>query len=118
MNYDSFIAPAVGNCTLCGTALTALNPLGSFTLYTVDSPQSCTTLRLRCQGCKLFYGRSMRLYSSGNAWFLLCQGNKPTKIRAWPTVARSSGRTEKALINEISYPQKVKKHDCFSVFNI
>ena len=100
MNYGSFIAPPVGNCTLCGTALAALNPLSSFTLYTVDGPQSYTTLRLRCQGCKLFYGRSTRRCSSGNAWFLLSQGNKPTKIRAWPTVARSSGRTEKALIKE------------------
>ena len=46
MNYGSFIAPPVGNCTLCGTALTALNPLSSFTLYAVDGPQSYTTLRL------------------------------------------------------------------------
>ena len=67
INYGGFIAPPVEDCTLCGTALTAPNPLSSCTLYTVDGPKPCTKLSLRCQGCKLSYGRSMTHCSSGNA---------------------------------------------------
>ena len=67
IHYNGFIAPPVEDCTLCGTALTAPNPLSSCTLYTVNGPKPCTKLTLRCQGCKVSYGRSMTESSSGNA---------------------------------------------------
>lgn len=67
INYGGFIAPPVEDCTLCGTALTAPNALSSCILYTVDGPKPCTKLSLRCQGCKVSYGRSMKHHSSGNA---------------------------------------------------
>ena len=67
INYGGFVAPPVEDCTLCGTALTAPNPLSSCTLYTIDGPKPCTKLSLRCQGCKRSYGRSMTHSSSGNA---------------------------------------------------
>jgi hypothetical protein len=67
IHYNGFIAPPVEDCTLCGTALTAPNPLSSCTLYTVNGPKPCTKLTLRCQGCKVSYGRSMTESSGGNA---------------------------------------------------
>ena len=67
IGYGSFIAPPVEDCALCGTARTAPNALSSCILYTVDGPKPCTKLSLRCQGCKVSYGRSMRSHSSGNA---------------------------------------------------
>jgi hypothetical protein len=67
INYGGFIAPPVEDCTLCGTALTAPNALSSCTLFTMDGPKPCTKLSLRCQGCKVSYGRSMTHHSSGNA---------------------------------------------------
>ena len=67
INYGGFIAPPVEDCTLCGTALTAANAISSCTLFTMDGPKPCTKLSLRCQGCKVSYGRSMTHHSSGNA---------------------------------------------------
>ncbi|CAB3985836.1 Hypothetical predicted protein [Paramuricea clavata] len=67
VNYGGFIAPPVEDCMLRGTVLTSPNALSSCTLYTVNGPKPCTNLSLRCQGCKVSYGRSMTHYSSGNA---------------------------------------------------
>ena len=67
LNYGGFIAPPVEDCALCGTALTAPNALSSCILYTIDGPKPCTKLSLRCQGCKVSYGHTMRHHSSGNA---------------------------------------------------
>lgn len=65
LNYSGFIVLPVNDCQTCGALLPAPNPPSSCMLYTLSGPKASTKLTLRCQECKVSYGRSMTIHENG-----------------------------------------------------
>ena len=64
LNYGAFIAPTVKECLTCSSLLSVPNPPSKCMLFTVAGPKAGSKITLRCQNCKVSYGRGMLSHSN------------------------------------------------------